>query len=303
MVIKIILIIIAVYAVFFAGPAVASFFKVYGVKRGTPYRERRGVENSYYAPYLKRMDAACAELDSLPHERVTMIAPDGAPLCAEYFDAESDRTAILLHGYNALPYNNFALVGRDLRGRGFNVMMIYARAHLPSGGKHAALGALEQYDLLGWIAKARESGADKILIYGMSMGAATAAYAADKIDDPAVKALIIDSAYASPYGQYVYDCKRRFIPWFMLAPIHRLLGRAVLGCDLKRSVRDSLKNNRLPVLFIHGTDDETVPFAVGKKNFAACVGDKRCLWVKGAHHTMGYAEAGDKVWDFIDEKI
>lgn len=51
---------------------------------------------------------------------------------------------------------------------------------------------------------------------------------------------------------------------------------------------DALRNCKVPVLFIHGTDDAFVPVRMTYDNYKACAGPKHLLIVPGADHAMSY---------------
>ena len=54
------------------------------------------------------------------------------------------------------------------------------------------------------------------------------------------------------------------------------------------STTEALANCKVPVLFIHGTDDNFVPVEMTYKNYKACASDKRLFIVPGAEHGMSY---------------
>ena len=54
------------------------------------------------------------------------------------------------------------------------------------------------------------------------------------------------------------------------------------------SCADALKNCKVPVLFIHGTDDKFVPVTMTYENYKACASKKRLFVVPGADHGMSY---------------
>lgn len=54
------------------------------------------------------------------------------------------------------------------------------------------------------------------------------------------------------------------------------------------SVKDALSKNQIPVLFIHGTDDDFVPVEMTYENYKNCTAPKHLLIVPGAGHAMSY---------------
>ena len=49
-----------------------------------------------------------------------------------------------------------------------------------------------------------------------------------------------------------------------------------------------MKECKIPVLFVHGTDDKFVPVEMTYENYKACAAPKRLLIVPGAEHGMSY---------------
>lgn len=295
----ILLILILIYLVFIVGPAAVGLFSVF---KRPDFREAEtaNYQGSYREPYEKRIKGDSAYLRSQKKKRVWITSEkDGARLCADFYDQNADKTVLMAHGYSTGPYLNLSAQARWFREMGYNVMLIYQRAHGVSEGKRSTLGLLEQYDLLDWInyIDRRQKKVKSVLIYGASMGAATIGYASDKITSDKVKALILDSGFTSPYKQMEYEDKKRHLPYLLLMPVCLVLGKIFLGLNIRASAQTSLKNNRLPCFFLHGTADTTVPIEYSKMNFSACSAEKECLYIEGAHHLMSFMAEEETVKD------
>ena len=50
----------------------------------------------------------------------------------------------------------------------------------------------------------------------------------------------------------------------------------------------ALRKSRIPVLFVHGTEDTVVPVSMTYENYKACAAPKELLIVPGADHGMSY---------------
>ncbi|MBI4374348.1 MAG: alpha/beta hydrolase, partial [Deltaproteobacteria bacterium] len=70
--------------------------------------------------------------------------------------------------------------------------------------------------------------------------------------------------------------------------------------DIYRSL-DKIRKIRSPLLVIHGTEDETVPFWMGKKLFESAPHPKRFYEVKGGQHNDGYEVGGKDYLAQIEE--
>ena len=97
--------------------------------------------------------------------------------------------------------------------------------------------------------------------------------------------MVVDSGFSAVYEQMRRDARKMHIPRIML-PAQWILAKLFLRVDLKTCTADSLKNSSVPVLFIHGTEDETVECRWSKVNFDACSAPKKLLIVDGAPHTL-----------------
>lgn len=304
----ILIILISIYLIFIVGPAVTGFFNIFK-KPDVREPETMNFRGNYREPFEKRIKADSAYLHSLPKKRIWLTsAKDGTRLCADCFDSGSDKTAVLLHGYTTSPFLNLSAQGRWFLDMGWNVLLVYQRAHGVSEGDRSTLGLLEQYDLLSWIAYLdRCDNVRSALLYGTSMGATTIGFASDKIQSEKVKALILDAGYTSPYKQMEYEDKKRFLPYFLMMPLCDLLGRLVLHLDIKVSPEESLKNTKLPCFFLHGTADTTVPLMFGEQNYAACAAEKEKYYVEGANHLMSFMaeeeEVKSRLLSFIQKYI
>ena len=296
----------AAVTAFLIAPALLIFVAVFHHKKTVPFEEYNWekFKDHYYVPYLGRIERERDFVWSHPKKEVYADAYDGVKLYGEYYDLGKKRTAILFHGFNAEIYTNLSAHGAFLINHGFNVLFAVHRAHSKSGGKWSGIGLREQNDVLSWAKWAEESGAEEILIYGVSMGASAAAFASDRLGSTKVCAMVCDSGFYSVYEQMKRDTKKMHIPGIML-PAQKLLAKVFLKLDLEKPVTDSLKNSSVPVLFIHGTEDETVPCKWGKLNFEACAEPKQLLLVDGAPHTLSilYNETltGETLEAFIDK--
>ena len=57
----------------------------------------------------------------------------------------------------------------------------------------------------------------------------------------------------------------------------------------------ALERVAAPVLFVHGTADEVIPFSHGERLFAAAPGPKERFWVEGGMHNDLFAAAGPEI--------
>ena len=284
----ILLALVLLWLIFLFGPSLVAVKTVFCRRAGLCF-DRATAPDGEFAPWAALLNRSRDALRSRGLREVSIRSADGLRLVGDYCDAGSDRTAVLLHGYRSDPMLNLAVQAASFVRRGWNVLIPDQRAHGRSEGSRTGLGLLEQNDLLDWTRwLTAETPARRLVVYGVSMGAAAAAYAADRLDPEAVEALVLDCGFASPYAQIRGDCVKRHLPATLMMPLIRLLARSEIGVDLRRSVRDSLGRTAIPAFFLHGTADETVPWTEGRANYEACASEKRFFSVTGAGHTTSY---------------
>lgn len=301
----IVLILLAIYVFFIAAPAVVSAAAIFSRRDWTDF-ETLLRPDYQFAPYAKQLRAANRALLQLDSRTVNTDAADGIQLKAEYFDLHAEKTAIFLHGYRSNPMVNFSVQANCFAKHGYNLLIVHQRAHGESDGKTPTLGLLEQEDVLRWVDwAANTAGASEVLLYGMSMGASSVAYASDRLDPSIVKAMILDCGYRSSYEQIAYDCSKRHMPTRLMMPIIRLFARFRLGGDIRKTVTPALSRTVIPAFFLHGTADATVPYSLGRSNFAVCHSRKYFYTADGVGHTMSFPadpEAAEKaLFSFLEE--
>lgn len=113
-------------------------------------------------------------------------------------------------------------------GMGCNVLLVDERAHGKSGGRCLTLGIRERYDCRRWVDYViGRAGPDaKIVLYGMSMGAAAVLMAAGPELPKNVAGIVADCGYSAPPAILKSVIRSAHLPVF---PVYALLR---LGCRL-----------------------------------------------------------------------
>ena len=117
--------------------------------------------------------------------------------------------------------------------------------------------------------------ANKLIIFGRSLGAAVAAEMAMRVQSLAV---ILETPFTS-----VRDVARDKLPFL---PIGALL-------KTRYEVVEKVRKLSSPLLVLHGDRDEVVPFSHGKKVFDAAPEPKWFYAIAGAGHNDTYLVGGD----------
>ena len=154
--------------------------------------------------YLALKDETLALVDSalkIPYEDVYTSSHDGLRLHGRYYEVKKGAPVeIMIHGYRSIAMRDFCGALQFTLEAGHNVLVVDQRAHGESEVHCLAFGVLERYDCLAWANFVCEKfGADtKIVLVGVSMGAATVLMASDLDLPENVVGIISDSSYSSP---------------------------------------------------------------------------------------------------------
>ena len=239
--------------------------------------DSRGHAQDYYTA----RDTAAAALRERAQERWTIRSDRGEPLMGFYFPGGGDgkRVAFLVHGYRSEHADTAGRYYDFYAQRGFDLFCCDNTAHGESGGAHIGFSVLERDDCLKWLdALVDRLGPEvEIVLHGFSMGAATVLRMTDRLP-PQVKLVIEDSGFLSAERQLRAMCGP-------LYPVMRRINLRVAGYDVRDGdVRPALERATVPILFIHGEHDKTVPYENGPALYDFYTGEKASLFVEGAKH-------------------
>ena len=150
---------------------------------------------------------------------------------------------------------------------GHNLLLVDQRAHGKSGGRTITFGIKERQDLLCWVDYAldRFGSEVSILLYGVSMGAATVLMAAELELPQNVKGIIADCPYSSPIDIILAVGKQTGYPPKLIRPFVILGAKVYGGFNVQETTAASaVKHTRVPILIIHGEADSFVPADMSK---------------------------------------
>jgi len=252
-------------------------------------------DDSIWKPFRESMTKAQQWLREHTEEHVSITSYDGLKFSALYVPADTEKpkgTLIVFHGYRSLATVDFAPEVEFLHGLGYRLLVPYQRSHGESEGKYITYGVKERFDCRDWARYAEKRfGSGDIFLMGISMGSATVMMSSD-LDLPGnVRGIVADCGFTSPWDIMKHVSKRDYnLPSFPLLNALDLLARLRAGFSLKGAdARKSLAKTKLPVLFIHGAEDDFVPLSMTRENFSACAGEKELYIVKGAGHAQSFA--------------
>lgn len=214
---------------------------------------------------------------------------------------------LMCHGFRSSPLNDFSGIAKKIYDEGFTLVLIDQRAHGNSGGKYITYGDRERFDVKLWTEYLEERYGDlPIILYGISMGASTVLGSSSLNLPNGVRGVIADCGYTSAEDICVRVLKNRFhLPKFPFYYISRGIAMFFASVDLSSfKVGDALRENRLPVLFIHGKKDFFVPYDMSAQNIKSCLFCESFLFSsENAGHGLSYMEDMDgymnAVLDFL----
>lgn len=287
-----------------------AFKAIFGRKPGEGSFKDLDLSNTLYKNHEKRIKEEYIFLESLPFENVYLNSRDGLKLRGFYINNNSDKTIFFVHGYRATPLNNFSWAAKRLYDEGYNLFFIDQRAHGESEGKYTTFGIKERLDVVDWANFINEKYKPKdLVIYGLSMGCASTEMALE-LDLPSnVRCAILDCGFKSTFSLMVFQTKKRIkvgatISVLFMDIYCRLLGGFSM---FSASSEKALKKAKIPCLFIHGTNDKTVPLSHGKTNYNACASEKDFVFLHGVEHALcyyeGYPDLEEKIVSFIKKVI
>ncbi len=207
---------------------------------------------------------------------------------------EANGTAIVVHGYgdNHLVFLYLVRMYRD--DLNYNVLFPDLQYHGYSQGDHIQMGWYDRLDLERWIEVAHNIFRNNFMVlHGVSMGAATVMMASGDELPFYVTCAIEDCGYTSARYQFNKN----------LADISPILPRSIItsasivahhdyGWTFEEaSSLDQLRKSTIPMLFIHGTADDFVPFTDLQKNYDAKIHGYKEKWAaEGAVHANSFAK-------------
>lgn len=222
----------------------------------------------------------------LAHESVSLTAEDGVRLDALFLPAPGSRVTVLLAHGNAGNLSHRLDRTIFLQARlGADVLLFDYRGYGRSEGSPDEEGTYrDARAAYRWLTEVRGVGADRVVLFGESLGSAVALNLA--LQRPC-RALVLEAPFTS-----VPDMARVVLPF---------LPRAFVRTQYDNLAQ--IGRLRVPLLVLHGDRDEVVPFAQGRRLFEAAPEPKRFFAIPGAGHNDTYLVGGDAYWSAVADFV
>ena len=259
-------------------------------KRQVPIREIP--EGPIYSPYRDKMLANIEKLVEAPYERVSVRSYDGLKLVGKLYEGNLGAPLILFfHGYRSTAERDASGGFQLCREKGWHILMVDERALGESEGKEITFGIRERFDCQTWAEYAAKRFGEQtpIFLWGISMGASTVLMASELSMPETVRGIVADCGFDAPAAIIRETARRRKLPvglscWFVS------LGARIFGGFRMDEVSavDSVTRAKLPILLVHGEEDEIVPFEMVHALREACASPVEILTVPGAAHGISW---------------
>ena len=289
---------VALLVVFAAATTYGSFYLVDYALKSAPesHRKNWGKAMDWYPelkPWLDSIKTEGAWSDTFA------IMPDGLrahAVCIKSHNAEG-RTAVVVHGYtnNSIDMLHIARIYNNEMH--YNVVLPDLHGHGLSQGDDIQMGWFDRLDVLKWIDLAPKmfstvGDSMRLVVHGVSMGAATTMCVSGEHTPDYVKCFVEDCGYTSAWDEFAHELRGRFsLPEFPLLYTASWLTQAKYGWSFKEaSPLKQVAKCKKPMFFIHGDKDTFVPTWMVYPLYEAKPQPKQ-LWIApGSEHAFAYRD-------------
>ena len=244
-------------------------------------------------PYNKLIEKGVKWVSKQDKEDIYIKSFDDLSLHAIFIEKKNAKGVFIeVHGYRSVASRDIYPSCYHYYDMGYSLLIIDQRTSNKSEGKYLTFGINESKDIISWI-KYINNRFNKlpIVLAGVSMGASTIMLSADKIKPTMnVKAILADCGFVSPSEEIKYALKHFFhvngsIFIFMINIWCKLIGKFDIYSN---NTIDSLKNIKIPLLLVHGKDDDLIPSYNSINNYESYEGIKKLVLFDNASHGMSY---------------
>lgn len=249
-------------------------------------------EGEIYEPFRDIMVAWMKEVREIPFERVQIQSFDGLKLTGKLYEyAPGAPIELMFHGYRGDSERDLCGGVQRCFALGRSVLLVDQRCCGDSEGTVITFGIHESRDCHSWLQFLLERFGQerKIILTGISMGAATVVMAAGSPLPENVIGVLADCGYSSPKAIIRHVIRQMKLPPALCYPFVKLAARLFGGFDLEaNSPLEAVARCSVPVIFYHGEDDVFVPCHMSKAVFDACPTRKQLVTVPGAGHGLAF---------------
>ena len=239
-------------------------------------------------------------------EVLSIKSHDKLNLTGLYIKNKKEKGLIILsHGYRSNVRRDLYASTHEYYDMGYSLLLINSRG-CESEGKYITFGYQESRDISSWVNYMHKKKPKlKIILGGISLGATSTLMVNNKY----VSLMIVDSGYKNAYEEISYVIKHYFhLPAFIFMPMISFYTYLFMEFRLKDvNTFNNLSKIDIPILFIHGYEDDFVLPQNTIDNYNHYKHKKDILIISGATHGMGYLVDRNsyinKIKEFIKKNI
>lgn len=301
------IILLIVFAVIFIGVLLIFFNMAFVRRKGEDIDNLNSASNASLRPFIDRLQPGMDFINGFPVKEHYITSFDSLSLYGRYFDNNSDKTILLFHGYRSSAAHDFCGALKFYYDKGFNILLVDQRSHGKSQGKLITYGVKESRDVVDWCEFINAKYTPKsIVLSGISMGASTVLFSLKHKLPENVKCVIADCGFTSPAQIIKKVARQSFkIDARFYLPFLNAMAKIFGGFSVYESTVDVLKENKLPIMLIHGEADKFVPCEMTREALKAAGQSGRAIFVKEADHGISFLIEPERVsreiLDFLDE--
>lgn len=225
----------------------------------------------------------------MPAADLELTTDDDVLISAWYCEPEDPRGALILCHGNAGDMADRLDLAKVFYDSGLAVLLFDYRGYGRSGGSPDEAGTYQDAEAAWrYLTEMKGLPAEKVIIYGESIGAAVAIELASR-HSPA--ALIAEGAFTA-----LYDVAADIYPYLPVKLLARVRYESI----------DKVGGIDCPKLFIHSPADDLVPYEQGRALFEAARPPKQFLATRGGHNDGGFLvdrEYVAAVRHFVDQVL
>jgi fermentation-respiration switch protein FrsA (DUF1100 family) len=256
-------------------------------------------------PFIKDWRDSLMKANALRDTFITSV--DGIKLHAMYVRAnpQAEVTAIVIHGHTRSAIAVAHLGYMYSHDFGYNILLPDMRASGLSEGSNYTMGWNESKDAAQWVKAASSlfSDSTKILVHGVSMGAATTIMLSGDSVNNNVKWYVEDCGYSSITDEFKYLMNKDYhVSKASIINYAVKQAKKLYKLDFRKvSPQDFISRCKRPMLFIHGNNDTYVPTQMAQKLYDLKPEPKELWIVDGAGHDEAFKVSPENYRNHIRE--
>ena len=262
-------------------------------------------DQDVYNLYREMIIQDINDVRKMSYEDLSIKSFDKLTLYAKYYEYDKESPIeIMFPGYRGNAERDLSTgVNRAFKCKR-SVVLVDQRASGRSEGHTISFGINERIDCLYWARYISEKFGKnrKIIITGISMGAATVLMASN-LDLPSnVVGVLADCPYNMPKDIIIKVLKDMKLQPKLIYPFIKLGARMYGNFDLEgASPIESVKKTKLPIIFFHGSNDDYVPCHMSEKLYDACISEKRIVKIEEGLHGTSYLTNSKKYLEELQD--